>query len=55
MLRFFSKIRYKMAAENLPTGQAGRAGKYLRYAIGEILLVVIGIQIALQIKRLPKV
>jgi integrase len=42
MLRFFSKIRYQLAAEN-------RAAKYLRYAIGEILLVVIGILIALQI------
>ncbi len=44
MLRFFSKIRYKFAAENRPV-------KYLRYAIGEILLVVIGILIALQINN----
>ena len=42
MLRFFSKIRFKFAAENRPA-------KYLRYAIGEILLVVIGILIALQL------
>ena len=42
MLRFFSKIRYKLAAEN-------RVAKYLRYAIGEILLVVVGIVIALQL------
>ena len=42
MLRFFSKIRYQLAAQN-------RAAKYLRYAIGEIVLVVIGILIALQI------
>jgi len=44
MLRFFSKIRYQLAAEN-------RAAKYLRYAIGEILLVVIGILIAVQVNN----
>ena len=44
MIRFFSKMRYKLAAEN-------RAAKYLRYAIGEILLVVIGILIALQVNN----
>ncbi|WP_167616854.1 DUF6090 family protein [Maribellus sediminis] len=44
MLRFFSKMRYKLAAEN-------RIGKYLRYAVGEILLVVIGILIALQVNN----
>jgi len=44
MLRFFSKIRYQMAAENQVT-------RYLRYAIGEILLVVIGILIALQVNN----
>ncbi|MDX8337887.1 hypothetical protein SLH46_01750 [Draconibacterium sp. IB214405] len=44
MLRFFSKMRYKLAAEN-------RVAKYMRYAVGEILLVVIGILIALQINN----
>lgn len=44
MLRFFSKMRYKMAAEN-------RAAKYLSYAVGEILLVVIGILIAVQVNN----
>lgn len=44
MLRFFSKIRYKLAAENKPM-------KYTRYAIGEIILVVIGILIALSINN----
>lgn len=38
----FRKIRQKLAAEN-------KAAKYMRYAIGEIMLVVIGILIALQI------
>ena len=51
MLRFFSKIRKQIADENLPAGQAGRAAKYMRYAIGEILLVVIGILITLQINN----
>jgi len=44
MLRFFSKIRYQLAAEN-------RVLKYLRYAVGEIVLVVIGILIALQVNN----
>jgi hypothetical protein len=42
MIPFFRKIRKKMADDNKPV-------KYLRYATGEILLVVIGILIALQI------
>lgn len=44
MIRFFSKMRFKLATEN-------RMAKYLRYAIGEIMLVVIGILIALQINN----
>ncbi len=42
MIKFFRKIRQNMIKEN-------RASKYLLYAIGEIILVVIGILIALQI------
>ena len=44
MFKFFRKIRKKFANENKPL-------KYLRYAIGEILLVVIGILIALQVNN----
>jgi len=44
MIRFFSKMRYKLATEN-------RAAKYLRYAVGEILLVMIGILMALQVNN----
>lgn len=40
-----------MINENLPDGQAGRVSKYLLYAIGEIILVVIGILIALQVNN----
>jgi hypothetical protein len=42
MIPFFRKIRKKMADDNKPI-------KYMRYAVGEIALVVIGILIALQI------
>jgi len=45
MLRFVSKIRYNLVAEN-------KAGRYLRYAIGEILLVFIGILIVLQVSNI---
>ena len=44
MIPFFRKIRKKMADENKPM-------KYARYAIGEIVLVVIGILIALQVNN----
>ncbi len=44
MIPFFRKIRKKMADDNKPM-------KYMRYAIGEILLVVIGILIALSINN----
>lgn len=42
MLRFFRQIRQRLLTDN-------KFSKYLLYAIGEILLVVIGILIALQI------
>ena len=44
MIKFFRKIRKKLADDNKPV-------KYFRYAIGEILLVVIGILIALSINN----
>jgi len=44
MINFFRKIRQNLLSEN-------KAGKYLKYAIGEIVLVVIGILIALQINN----
>jgi len=44
MIKFFRKIRQKMLTEN-------KFSKYLLYAIGEIILVVIGILIALQINN----
>jgi|GEM_PF-1630187 len=44
MIKFFRRIRYDLMSEN-------KTGKYLKYAVGEILLVVIGILIALQINN----
>ena len=44
MINFFRKIRKKLADDNKPL-------KYMRYALGEIVLVVIGILIALSINN----
>ena len=42
MIKFFRHIRKQLLSEN-------KTGKYLKYAIGEILLVIIGILIAVSI------
>lgn len=42
MIKFFRKIRFDLLTKN-------KTGKYFKYAIGEIILVVIGILLALQI------
>ena len=44
MIKFFQKTRYDLMEKN-------KTSKYLKYAIGEIILVVIGILIALQINN----
>jgi hypothetical protein len=44
MIKFFRHIRKSLLMEN-------KTGKYFKYAIGEIILVVIGILIALQINN----
>ena len=44
MIKFFKKIRQKLLSEN-------KFSKYLIYAVGEIILVVIGILIALSINN----
>jgi len=44
MIKFFRNIRKTLLAE-------GKTSKYLKYAIGEIILVVIGILLALQISE----
>jgi len=45
MIKFFRNIRKNLLSQ-------GKTGKYVKYAIGEIILVVIGILIALQINNL---
>jgi len=42
MIKFFRKIRYDLMGKN-------KTGQYFKYAIGEVLLVVLGILIAVQI------
>ena len=44
MIKFFRNIRRSLLNEN-------KMGKYFKYAIGEIILVVIGILIALQVNN----
>jgi len=51
MLKFFRTIRKKLIEEDNVRKPASPAGRYLLYAIGEILLVVIGILIALQVNN----
>ena len=45
MIKFFRKIRQKLLAE-------GKITNYLKYGKGEIFLVVIGIMIAIQAKKI---
>ncbi|MCK0110376.1 DUF6090 family protein [Flavobacteriaceae bacterium S0825] len=44
MIKFFRKIRYNLM-------ETGKTGKYFKYAIGEIILVMIGILLALQVNN----
>lgn len=44
MLNFFRKIRKKLAADN-------KFGRYTRYAIGEVALIMLGIFMALQLQN----
>ena len=46
MINFFRGIRKKLADDNPPSWRAGKPLKYMRYAIGEIVLVVVRILIA---------
>ncbi len=44
MIKLFRKIRYELMKKN-------KTSKYLKYVLGEIVLVVLGILIALQINN----
>jgi len=47
MIKLFRKIRYDLMANN-------KSGKYFKYALGEIVLVVIGILIAIQLNSVKQ-
>ena len=52
MIKFFRNIRQNLIMENPPDHRrAGKTSKYLKYAIGEIALVMIGILLALQVNN----
>ena len=44
MIKFFRKIRYSLVKQH-------KTGTYLKYAIGEVLLVMVGILLALQVNN----
>ena len=46
MLRFLSKLRFRHTANNLPSGQKGKIAVYLKYALGEVFIVLIGVLLA---------
>jgi hypothetical protein len=54
MIKIFRKKRHDLMEKGktgAPAATSVKAGKYIKYAIGEIILVVIGILIALQINN----
>ena len=51
MIKFFRKIRQNLLSEGKTGTPASQTGRYFKYAIGEIILVVIGILIAIQINN----
>jgi hypothetical protein len=54
MITFFRHIRKDLMEKKPPAGRAGNFGKYLAYAVGEIILVIIIILIALAINEQSK-
>ncbi|MBC2839848.1 hypothetical protein [Robiginitalea sp. SC105] len=48
MIRFFRQLRQRLIADN-------QFSKYLLYAVGEILLVVFGIIIPLQVRQIGRI
>ena len=51
MIQFFRKIRNNLLTDHKSPLTTGRFSKYLLYAIGEILLVMVGILLALQVNN----
>jgi len=57
LIKFFRPIRQRMIKENPSSAEASagkRVSKYLLYAFGEVVLVVIGILIALQLNLMKE-
>ena len=61
MLRFFRRLRQSLLTktppdqageQNTPANRSFRAGRYLLYALGEIVLIVVGILLALYLDNL---
>lgn len=51
MIKFFRHIRQTLIEQGKMGKPAGRTGRYFKYAIGEIVLVVVGILLALSINN----
>ena len=51
MIKFFRHIRQNLCVENKTGKPAFAAGMYLKYEIGEIILVMVGILLALQVSN----
>ncbi len=51
MLKFFRQIRKNLLMKKNTSKTGSAAGRYIKYAIGEILLVMIGILLALQVNN----
>ncbi len=51
MIILFRHVRQRLLSQNLPSGQIGKFGRYLLYAIGDIVLVMIGVLLALQLNN----
>jgi len=51
MIRLFRQVSQRLLSQNLPSGQIGEFGKYVLYAIGEVVLVMISILLDLQLNN----
>jgi hypothetical protein len=51
MIKFFRKIRQQLLSKGKVSNPTSPVGRYLLYAVGEILLVMVGILLALQVNE----
>lgn len=51
MIKLFRPVRQDLFSKGSFSGQGGKTARYFKYAISEIILVVIGILIALSINN----